>query len=197
MKCLLCDVQHVVFWSRPLNSVQSTWQMCRVNRCKKGKVNCFLACVQGNVTGHPLGRLHFDKRCGENQMKLGPFNEAKAVYLNISPLNKDSITSNKDLCIATTKRCLCASYTLWFLAVPAEKQPQTREKNGWHLESWLWNNGPHCETLRVAKDKKKNLKTLVWPANRNVKRVLNPNKPDSWHVWVRVKIFSFSPMFHF
>lgn len=59
------------------------------------------------------------------------------------------------------------------------------------LEQWfaLWNTD--------SSQRQKFLKTSAWPANRNVKRVLKPNKPDGWHVWVRIRSFSFLPMFHF
>lgn len=67
---------------------------------------------EGDPTGLSLGRVHFDKQHGQNEMKLDPFNKAIVVYLNTSPLHKDTITSNKDLCTATRIICPYASSTV-------------------------------------------------------------------------------------
>lgn len=129
-------------------------------------------------------------------MKLGHFNKAIVVYLNISPLHKDTITSNKDLCTATGIFCLCASSTLCdFWLTRRKTTTDTREK--WvtslvlALEQWfaVWNTD--------SSQRQKNSKTSAWPAIRNVNLVLDPNKPNGWHVWVRIRTFPCLPMFHF
>lgn len=90
---------------------------------------------------------------------------------------------------------VCQLHTAIFGRTRWKTTTDTREK--WvtslvlALEQWfaLWNI--------YSSQRQKILKTSAWPANRNVKRVLNPNKPDGWHVWVWIRSFSFLLMFHF